>query len=31
MHELKYTIEKNIKQYPDILEDGYKEVLKLND
>ncbi|KAL4453134.1 hypothetical protein ABPG74_015365 [Tetrahymena malaccensis] len=30
-HELKYTPEKNLKSYPDVLEDGYKEVLRVND
>lgn len=31
MHELKYTPEKNIESYADVLESGYKEVLRVND
>lgn len=31
VHELKYTPEKNLKSYPDVLEEGYKEVLRVND
>jgi len=28
---LKYTPDKNLKSYPDVLEDGYREVLKVDD
>lgn len=31
VHELKYTPDKNLKSYPDVLEDGYREVLKVDD
>lgn len=31
MHEVKYTPDKNVKSYPDVLESGYKEVLKVDD